>query len=152
MCYMSVMPFVKPGVTNSIENPFLHHLFHCYSKKINKKNLTKMFKRRSSKMLTSVICQVVYIKKRNFARWLFDWGFRTKEGMGVSFMTKLTFRLNFAWTFWFKSVFWRGNQQPHEQRVVCLWCKRQFPITTSVVHTPNCKNVVIEKSKKQKDK
>ena len=49
-----------------------------------------MFKRRSSKMLTSVICL------RNFARWLFDWGFRTKEGMGVSFMTKLTFRLNFA--------------------------------------------------------
>ena len=47
-------------------------------------------------MLTSVICQVVYIKKRNFARWLFDWRFRTKEGMGVSFMTKLTFRLNFA--------------------------------------------------------
>ena len=47
-------------------------------------------------MLTSVICQVVYIKKRNFVRWLFDWGFRTKEGMGVSFMTKLTFRLNFA--------------------------------------------------------
>ena len=60
MCYMSVMPFVKPGVTNSIEKPFLHHLFHCYSKKINKKNLAKMFKRRSSKMLTLVICQVVY--------------------------------------------------------------------------------------------
>ena len=43
MCYMSViiMPFVKPGVTNSIENSFLHHLFHCYSKKINKKKISQ---------------------------------------------------------------------------------------------------------------
>ena len=65
--------------------------------------------------------------------WL---GFRTKEGIGVSFfMTKLTFRLNFAWTFWLKSVFSRRNQQPHEQRVVCLWWKLQFPTTISVVHT-----------------
>lgn len=57
---MSVMPFVKPGVTNSVENPFLHHLFYCYSKKIKNTDFSQNVQAKVKQNVNLVICQVVF--------------------------------------------------------------------------------------------